>query len=372
MLRLIRELRRREVFRTLGLYVGSCWLLIEVVSVVGPAFGGPQWLVRGIVIAAIVGFPVAGVLAWVYDLTKGGIARDRAVESEPVAPFGRKMDFAVIGLLSAALTVSVYLNITNLRGSGPDDTLAPISVLIADFANGTGDEIFNGLLEQALTIGIESAPHIMALERSAAAVTAAELQPDAGLRADAARLVAVREGVDFVLVGSIESSGDGFTLRVDGVDPVDGTPEFELSSSAPTRDTVLAAVGRLSEDVRATLGDTTLDGETATEESFTAASLEAAGAYVDASRLAFAGRHAEAMERYRTASELDPNLGRAYAGWAVSAFKVGQLTQAEALWDRALSHMDTMTERERLRTLGVYYHTITRNYQRAVETFSEL
>ena len=52
---LIHELRRRQVLRTLGLYVGACWLLIEVANVLVPTFGAPLWTLRALVVAAIVG-----------------------------------------------------------------------------------------------------------------------------------------------------------------------------------------------------------------------------------------------------------------------------------------------------------------------------
>ena len=53
--KLIRELRRREVFRTAGLYVGICWIVIEVSSVLLDAFELPDWILRALIIAAVVG-----------------------------------------------------------------------------------------------------------------------------------------------------------------------------------------------------------------------------------------------------------------------------------------------------------------------------
>ncbi|MDH3434991.1 MAG: hypothetical protein OEM60_14090, partial [Gammaproteobacteria bacterium] len=114
--KLIRELRRREVFRTAGLYVGVCWIVIEVASVLLPTFDAPEWLMRAIVIVAVVGFPVTIVLAWIYDVSEQGIVVQGEATDTVVVPIGgRKADFFVIGLLSVALMISVYLNIS----SGP-------------------------------------------------------------------------------------------------------------------------------------------------------------------------------------------------------------------------------------------------------------
>lgn len=368
----ILELRRREVFRTLGLYVGVCWIVIEAVNVLLPAFDGPEWVLRVLIVAAMVGFPIAGVLAWIYNLTTRGIERD-ADGAQPVAPpLGRKMDFIVIGVLVVALILSVYLNVTS--GPAVVEELEPVSVLIADFDNRTGESIFDDLLEQALNIGIESAPHIRSYDRHAAAELAAQLQVQAeGMTADAARLVAVREGLGLVLSGSVATADRGFRFEIVGLEPVSGEPEFDFSALAANRESVLTAIGALSRSVREALGDRTVKrGETAIAETFTAASIEAAGTYMEAIELAYNGRHQEAIEKFRRATELDPNFGRAFSGWAVSEFKLGREADAEALWDRALSLMGTMTERERLRTLGVYYATVTRNYAKAVESFAEL
>ena len=315
--------------------------------------------------------PIVALLAWIYDLTEHGISlqQDTAV-AEPFG--GRKMDFFVIGLLAVALTFSVYLN---LRASpGNTDASDPISVLIADFVNGTGDTIFDGLLEPALGIGIEGAPNVMSYDRRAAETLAGQLQADGDdLSASVARLVAVREGIDIVLSGTIEPDGEGYRLALRGLDPLSGDIRFDLSGRAQNRQAVLGAIASLSQAVRDELGDTTLERDgTATAERFTAASIEAASAYAKAVVLSFEGRENEGLAYFRTATELDPNFGRAYAGWAASEFRLGRTERATALWQKATSLMGTMTERERLRTLGNYYIGVTRNFEQAVDTFSEL
>jgi len=370
---LIRELRRREVFRATGLYVGVVWILIEAASVLLPAFDAPDWVLRALIIVAIIGLPVVIVLAWIFDVTDKGIE----VQSDPtdtvVMPFGRRRtDFVVIGVLTVALIFSIYLNIT----SGPDvvEELEPVSILIADFDNKTGQELFDGLLEQALNIGIESAPHITAYERNSAKKIATRLQPDNTVLSPAmASLVAVREGINMVLIGSIEPTGAGFDLGVAGVDPTEGRTLFEIKQKADSTEGVLQAIGELSGGVREELGDVTLDSsDSPFAETFTAASIEAARAYVNGGQLAFAGDYEAAVEAYQEAIRLDENFGRAYASLGLSAYRVGLGDVSEEAWQKALSLMETMTEREKLRTLGVYYASVTRNYSSAIESFSQL
>lgn len=370
--RFIRELRRREVFRTAGLYVGVCWILIEAASVLLPTFDAPDWIMRAIVIATMVGFPIMLVLAWVYDFTERGIEVQADATGTTVLQKGsRKMDVAIIGLLSVALIFSVYMNVTS--GPAVRAEAEPVSVLIADFDNQTGNSLFDGLLEQALNIGVEGAPNITSYQRNSALQVGTILQPGAEkLERELARLVAVREGVRYVLAGTIVPDGSGFEIELQAIDPATGEEAFSTSADASAPDAVLAAVSSLSEDVRQELGDTTVDAPDATSSPFTAASLEAAKAYTEAIELEFEGRPEEAVAQYQVAVELDPGFGRAYAGWALSEFKLGNNEKAEELLQKALAMMETMTERERLRTLGVYYATVTRNYENAVQTFSEL
>lgn len=199
----IKELRRREVFSTAGLYVGICWILIEVASVVLPTFDATEWIVRALVIVVVIGFPVMLVLSWVYDLTEHGIEIQGDPTDTIISPIGtRKMDFVVIGVLTVALIFSVYMNII----SGPTVVTEPdpVSILIADFDNTTGDPLFSGTLEEALQIGIEGASFITTYQRSAAQRLANEISPGSALDEAAARLVSVREDINFVLAGCIE------------------------------------------------------------------------------------------------------------------------------------------------------------------------
>ena len=247
---------------------------------------------------------------------------------------------------------------------------APISVLIADFDNRTGDAVFEGAVEQALGVGIESATFITSFARRDALRVAAQIRPGASLDESVARLVSVREGVGVVLAGSVAPSGSGYTLAVKAMAPEDGRTITEATAYAADKAGVLGAVGEVAADIRRGLGDTT--NLTTADETFTAASLEAARAYASGQDLAAAGRHADAIEQYRQAVALDPNFGRAYSGWATSAFTLGRRDEAESLYQKAFGLLDRMTQREKFRTLGVYYGTVARNYEKAIENYKEL
>jgi len=370
--RFFRELRRREVFRTAGLYIGVAWIAIEVASVMLPAFDAPEWVLRALIIVAIVGFPVSLVLAWIYDVTEEGVEVQADATDTVVIPFGgRKMDFAVIGVLSVALILSVYMNIT----SGPEvaEEIEPVSVLIADFDNQTGDPLFNGSLEQALQIGIEGAAFVSGYERGMANKIAAELQETDKLDSATAQLVATREGIKVVLAGSIAADGSEYDLEVSAITPRSGEIFAKIDKTSSSKIEVLTTMSELAADLREELGDKSVDRKAlAISETFTAMSLEAAREYDAAQQMQYMGNYEGAIERYRAAIAHDPNFGRAYSGWAVAARSLGRTDEAAEAWEKAMANLGSMTERERLRTQGMYYWGVTRNIQKAIETYSTL
>ena len=102
---LIAELKRRNVFRVGVAYGIVGWLLVEMASVVLPALRLPEWTLTLLVFLVVVGFPLALILAWAFELTPEGIKRDQDVESPESATrqTGRKLDFTIIGLLVVAV-----------------------------------------------------------------------------------------------------------------------------------------------------------------------------------------------------------------------------------------------------------------------------
>jgi tetratricopeptide (TPR) repeat protein len=370
--RLIRELRQRGVFRAAGLYIALIWLLLQIADVVFPAFEIPDSALRYILFGAIAGFPVAMLFSWFYEISSEGIRSEDEIRETGEQRSRGVVSGATIVLLALALGISLYANYEQASDAGPEAQPELVSILVSDFVNDTGDSIFDGSLEPALAIGMESAPFISAYKRHDAARIAEKISGSDQLDEESARLVSVREGIQLVLVGSIHMDGDGYEFSLRAIDPRDGEVVTDASTSADGKIEVLPAVGRLAIQMREGLGDATLEEDSESNETFTAASLEAARFYTIAQSYNRTEQNELAAEYYGKAVEEDPEFGRAYSGWALSARNLGRKQQAEELWEKTLTLLDTMTERERYRTLGSYYLTWSGNYLKAIESYQLL
>ena len=372
------ELKRRHVFRVAALYAGIAWISLQAASMILPAFHAPGWVFQAMIVIGLIGFVIVIVVAWLYELTAEGLKRDEEViVNRKLKPLvgGRLWNILLIGVLGIALSISLYGNyrakrLAEANGGG----IKTVSVLIADLSNRTGDPVFDGTLEEALGVGLEGAPFITNYQRETARRLSAEIKPGSQLDDEAARLVAVREGIKVVLSGMIEpADSGGYTLTMRAVNPADGKIIKDATAEAATRDDVLPAVGSIAAQVREALGDTSLeDGKLADKETFTAASLEAASYYTRAQTLAAGNKDDEALPVYQKAVEADPEFARAYSGWGLSAFKLGRRSEATEQWNQALKRLDRMTERERYRTLGLYYSVVSLNYDKAIENYQQL
>ncbi|HEY2568203.1 MAG TPA: hypothetical protein VGI25_02670 [Candidatus Udaeobacter sp.] len=133
------ELKRRNVIRAAILYLGAVWALAQGISQLGPSFGAPDWATRWFVVAAAIGFPFSIAFAWFYEFTPEGLKRESEIDpAESVTRHtGRKLDFAIIGVLA----VAVVLLLTDrfvLRHGVNETTAAPIaekSIAVLPFEN---------------------------------------------------------------------------------------------------------------------------------------------------------------------------------------------------------------------------------------------
>src|SRR6266702_2306319 len=278
---------------------------------------------------------------------------------------------------SAALAILLVAAVIGFRLKGPPKPKvahAPVSVLVADFTNHTGDPIFDDTLEPMFNFALEGASFVNAYDRGQARKLAQKLpQPTDKLEEQAARLVAVGQGLAAVVTGSLSRRGDGYKLSVEALDARTGNSIATAEVSASNKDELLLAVPKLVAPIRKALGDTTPESVqlTAAGGAFQAASLEAVHQYAIGSEQQFAGKMQDSLASFSKVAELDPNFARAYAGMAAAAANLDRQQDAEKYIKLAMEHVDRMTERERYRTRGLYYARAG-NWGKCVEENSEL
>jgi tetratricopeptide (TPR) repeat protein len=301
---------------------------------------------------------------------------DRLDDEGELKPVERRLTPRVAG--AAAAVVALLLATTWWFASTPGAPVErpPLSVLIADFQNGTGDSVFTGAIEQALSIAMEDASFVSAYPRARAKQAAERLRAGAALDEDTARLVARREALNVVLAGTIALSGGTYSLEARALDVArpdddDGVVIARASTTAGSKADVLPAVANLAAQLRRRLGDTAAS-VSAPSETFTAASLDAMRAYVKGQDLQVAGQFEEALEAYQEAVRYDEGFGRAYAGMGVIYGNLKQDQKAEESYQQALKHLNRMTEREKYATLGSYYLLVARDYARAIDNYKQL
>ena len=184
--------------------------------------------------------------------------------------------------------------------------------------------------------------------------------------------MAAREGINFVIDGSIARAESGYRLSVRAVEGLSGKVVMEKSRTARTKDAVLQAAVSLATSVRKAMGDGGAEAAARERsETFTASSIGAMQAYVLGQEQMLAANYEKAIPEYRRAIELDPEMGRAYAGLATCYYNLKRPQEAETNFQQALGRIDRMTERERYRTRGGYYIG-TQNVDAAMQEFTSL
>ena len=104
------ELKRRNVVKVAVAYAIVGWLLIEVASTVLPTFEAPQWTLQTLTFVIVLGFPLALIFAWAFELTPEGLKKetdvDRSLSVTHVT--GRKLDYLIIAALALALVYFAF------------------------------------------------------------------------------------------------------------------------------------------------------------------------------------------------------------------------------------------------------------------------
>ena len=170
------ELKRRNVFRVAIAYIAVSWLILQVADVVFENFGTPGWVMKTLMFLLAIGFPLAVLFAWAFEMTPEGLKREREVDrSQSITrDTGQKLNRTIIVVLLAAvgfLLVDKFMLRHSTEDPAEASTTAEKSVAVLPFvamSRGEDDEFFaDGLTEEILN-SLTRVPELLVTARTSA------------------------------------------------------------------------------------------------------------------------------------------------------------------------------------------------------------
>ncbi len=246
------------------------------------------------------------------------------------------------------------------------------SILVADFANTTGDSVFDGSLKTALAVDLQQSPFLNVVSDQKVKQTLKLMgrQPDERLSSEVAREICQRAGITAMLTGSIAGFGSEYLLTVSAMDAASGETIAQVQQRAASKEAVLDALGKAASDLRSKLGESLSSIKKFDKplEQVTTGSLEALKAFTLGEQRHLNNQDGDAIPFYQRAIELDPNFATAYMKLSVVYGNIGQDSRSEELGDKAFDLRDRASERERLYIASLHYQQ-TGQVDKALETF---
>jgi TolB-like protein/Tfp pilus assembly protein PilF len=349
------ELKRRNVYKVAVAYAVVGWLLVQVATQVFPFFDIPNWTVRLVVLAIVIGFPIALVVAWAFELTPEGLKRTEVADAMPPASIGRKRyAWIYIVVIGAVISVALFF-IGRFTVQNKTTTAAPndipsksIAVLPFDslsedksnayFAEGVQDEILTRLakvadlkvISRTSTQRFKSAPSDL-------------------------RDIAKQLGVMNILEGSVQKANDQVRVNVQLINAMNDAHLW-----AEIYDRKLTDIFATESDIAKTIAETLQAKLTGSEKT---AMSKKPTANTEAYELYLKGRFfwnkrtgadlRKAIDYFNQAIAKDPNYAVAYSGLADSylllppygaAAPKDSVPQAKAAVKKALELDDTLAE----------------------------
>jgi tetratricopeptide (TPR) repeat protein len=247
------------------------------------------------------------------------------------------------------------------------------TIVLADFANTTGDTVFDGALRQGLSVQLAQSPFLSIISDQQVQQTLQLMnqKSDAKLTSEIARELCLRTGSAAVLDGSIAQIGTEYLLTLKAVNCVSGESLASTEAQASDKNHVLDALGKTASEIRNQLGESlsnVQEFDTPLEHA-TTSSLEALKAYSLGMKTWDAKGDTEAIPFFKRAIELDPNFALAYLALGTNYSNLAQSGLAEANLNKAFELRDRVSERERYRITGDYYSIAVADEQETIQAY---
>ena len=249
------------------------------------------------------------------------------------------------------------------------------AIILADFANTTGDPIFNDALKQALSVSLRQSPflNVASEARVAATLRMMTLPPDTALTASIAREICQRANSKAYIAGSISSLGTQYIVGLKAVNCLTGDVLAQQQSTAAGKERVLDALGEAASKIRNELGESLASVQKfdAPLEQETTPSLEALKADSLAEKTENEKGPAVALPFFQHAVELDPKFASAIEGIGIMYNNLGEHIRGDEYLSKAFALRDHASEREKLHITSMYYMSVTGELDKSVETYRE-
>jgi serine/threonine protein kinase/tetratricopeptide (TPR) repeat protein len=246
------------------------------------------------------------------------------------------------------------------------------TIVLADFANSTGDAVFDDALKQALAVELEQSPFLNVLSQRRVNETLQLMgrSPTDRVTRDVAQEICLRTGSKALLAGSISQLGSQYVVGLEAVNCGNGDTLAKVQSEASSKEEAVKALSSTTASLRTTLGESL-----ASVQKFdvpieaTTPSLEALKTFSMGVRTQSEKGDAVAVPFLRRAIELDPNFAMAYARLAVSYGNLGQPGLAAENLRKAYALRDHVSEREKFHITADYYAFATGELEKEAQTY---
>ena len=277
----------------------------------------------------------------------------------------RRRRTVIVASVGAALVAAGVLLVTRWHDPPVRD-----SVVLAEFANNTGDPVFDYTLRQGLAVQLGQSPFVSVVsdDRVRETLRLMGRPPEDRLTHATALEVCRRQGIKAMLEGSISTLGRVYVVALEATNCETGDAIAREQSEVQDKELVLRAVSRMASTMRRTLGESmaSIKQFDAPLEQTTTQSLEALRAYTMAQRLRVAGQEIEAIPLLLRAIELDSGFASAYTVLSNAYSNLGEEERAKDYARKAYQRRASVSERERLFITYQYHDRVTGDQLKAI------
>jgi TolB-like protein len=338
------ELKRRNVYKVAVAYAVVGWLLVQVATQVFPFFEIPNWAVRLIVLGIVIGFPIALVIAWAFELTPEGLKRTEDVDLI-AGRVPKKHAWIYVIVIAGALSLGLFFlgrytarNVTPPHDASPARTEAATavpgkSIAVLPLLNESGDprdEYFSDGLSEELIAALAQISGLKVIGRS----SSFRFKD----RKEEPKTIGEQLGVSTLLEGTVRKQGDRVRIVAELINAADGIALWTRTFDRELKD-IFAVQEEIARAVAESLKVTLLGSQDRPAQRGTPSNVEAHNAYLQG-HFHFQRRNLEdyrkAVGYFDQAIRLDPNYALAYTERSEAWSFIGDLTgQHEPGWSNA-------------------------------------